>query len=212
MGGQRRLPLIDVPNPCPMSWSAMTGTHIVRTCQECGRPIHNLSAMGAAEAEALLKSSESERLCVTFSRNANGDISTEDEQRRRRVSTWPTMSIAALFAFLGLWQPSSAQERQATLRGTVRDPENHRVEMGDVRAFSQESDATFETQTAKNGTYKLALPPGRYLIGFSNGLEHCPVYSVTVRAGHTTRINVRLRAWVLGEVVYKGDCHNYRGR
>jgi hypothetical protein len=166
--------------------------------------------MGDAEAEAMLSSSDGERLCVTFSRKANGDIRTEDDHDRRRVSTWPTMSMAALFAFLGLWQPSAAQERQAILRGTVRDPQNHRVETGTVYAWIPGSDAKFTTQTAKNGTYKLALPAGRYVIDYGNGLDYCQVPEVTVKAGRTTSIDVRLHQHVLGEVVYTRSCHNYR--
>ena len=48
----RRLPIIDVPRPCPESWDSMSGIGAARDCFVCGPPAliealkHRLARLG----------------------------------------------------------------------------------------------------------------------------------------------------------------------
>jgi hypothetical protein len=44
--------------PCMALWEEMTGDDRVRFCGQCGRRVHNFSALGRREAERLIESNE----------------------------------------------------------------------------------------------------------------------------------------------------------
>ena len=89
--GARSLEVLDVAAPCPMNWDAMPGGARSRFCPRCALDVHNLSAMSRAEVARLLQGHEG-RLCVRFSRAADGRVKTLDysserppDLRRRRL-------------------------------------------------------------------------------------------------------------------------------
>jgi len=208
----RTLPVVNVPSPCPVSWARMHGDDSRRVCAQCGHPVHNLSAMaGDAVARLLDERRDDEKLCVAFYQDHGGGVVPGEGHQRRRWRL-ENMSAAALFAFLGIWQPARPAP-MATIRGTIRDSQEHRVGGGRVTAWRPGAEEKFEARTAKDGTYRLALPAGEYVIDYGDsGLERCQAHPVTVKAGSTTKIDVTLRAMVIGEVVYAKPCHSYRGR
>lgn len=77
-----QIPLLQnvrVASPCRASWAAMEpvqGDH-VRFCAGCQKHVYNLSEMGQAEAEGLLRSHEG-HLCVRYYRRKDGTILTSD--------------------------------------------------------------------------------------------------------------------------------------
>src|SRR5690242_6929723 len=70
---------VRVASPCSASWQDMTPIQgeRVRFCDGCRKRVYNLSAMGQAEAEGLLRAHEG-HLCVRYYRRRDGTILTTD--------------------------------------------------------------------------------------------------------------------------------------
>ena len=70
---------VRVAAPCTADWNAMSEIdgERVKFCSGCEKRVYNLSAMGQAEAEGLLRKHEG-RLCVRYYRRADGTILTTD--------------------------------------------------------------------------------------------------------------------------------------
>jgi hypothetical protein len=93
---------IDVPEPCPADWDAMTGDGPVRFCQHCRKNVYNLSEMPRDEAERLVCESAGS-LCVRFYRLQGGEVLTLDyrqpEKPKRGWRYWTMVgAIGALMA------------------------------------------------------------------------------------------------------------------
>jgi hypothetical protein len=71
------LDVVNVPRPCTVPWQTMSGSHQVRHCDQCRKAVYNLSAMTAAEAEAVLQA-DPDGPCVRFHRRADGTVVTAD--------------------------------------------------------------------------------------------------------------------------------------
>ncbi len=68
---------LRVASPCPAKWSEMVGDERTRFCGGCRKNVHNLSALDAAEAEALLRANAGD-LCVRYYQRADGTVMTQD--------------------------------------------------------------------------------------------------------------------------------------
>ena len=70
---------VRVASPCSAQWDEMTPIegNRVRFCDHCEKRVYNLSSMGQAEAEGLLRAHEG-RLCVRYFRRDDGTILTND--------------------------------------------------------------------------------------------------------------------------------------
>ncbi|MCA8949822.1 MAG: hypothetical protein KDE27_09995 [Planctomycetes bacterium] len=106
------LDTIDVAAPCTADWNAMQGDDRCRFCSQCSLHVFDLSALTRPEAEALVRSrlggddGSSRRLCVRFTRRADGTVLTRDcpvglRQRLRRTASRLVAMCTAAFAFLG---------------------------------------------------------------------------------------------------------------
>lgn len=97
---------VRVASPCSASWSGMTEVDgdRVRFCDSCRMNVYNLSAMGQAEAEGLLRRHEG-RLCVRYFRRSDGTVLTKDcpvgKEAVRLMFLRRSVATAALF-ILGL--------------------------------------------------------------------------------------------------------------
>ena len=58
------LPLFPIPRPCTADVDAMPGDDRLRRCAACGRDVHLVASLTAAEARALLERARTERVCV----------------------------------------------------------------------------------------------------------------------------------------------------
>jgi hypothetical protein len=56
----------------------MEGDERVRFCASCQQHVYNLSALTRAEAEAIVRQRETERVCIGFYRRADGTVMTAD--------------------------------------------------------------------------------------------------------------------------------------
>lgn len=100
------LKVIPIENPCHKSWEKMTGDDRVRFCDQCGKNVHNLSAMPADESQRLLCESAGS-LCVRFIPTEEGTIQTLEYQTpipRRRFG------LAMLLTILGVSSAGAATQ------------------------------------------------------------------------------------------------------
>src|SRR5262245_25347801 len=72
-----RLAKLRLAWPCQERWADMVGDDRVRVCDRCDRPVFDLSAMTAAQAEAVL-GTHGIKPCVRFYRRADGTVKTAD--------------------------------------------------------------------------------------------------------------------------------------
>jgi hypothetical protein len=218
------LSLVSVKQSCNVSWNAMTGTDTVRHCEQCDRTIHNLSAMTAADAERLLAQSSGERLCVTYARGPSGEVVTTDRPARfswGRLGGRSTAAAAALTLSMStsvLMPVTGAAESyqdgpladqrdvpRGGLRGTIRvyafdDP----LDDAAIKAVDQKTGEVFATQSAKDGSYALPLPKGRYDVTISvPSFTRCTVEGVDITNRMLTA-DAKLEIPPLGETLVVG--------
>jgi hypothetical protein len=102
------LPLLDrvvIKTPCKQSWAAMAGDDRKRFCGQCQKHVYDLSAMTAAEAEALLAGAGAGAApCVKLYRRPDGTVLTSDcpDGARRRQRTRLTVAGLAIAAAAGI--------------------------------------------------------------------------------------------------------------
>lgn len=106
-GEARRIELdqVAVKSPCPMKWAELEGDGERRFCRECSLHVVNLSAMTRTAAQGLLdERAGDERVCVTFTRRADGSLVTADREpaRIRRGGRWRILARLAASLLFGL--------------------------------------------------------------------------------------------------------------
>lgn len=112
-----RLTKLRIASPCHERWEAMRGDDRVRHCDRCDKDVHDLSAMSAAEADALLAAAGA-RPCLRLHRRADGRVITGDcpegarLRRRRRVTAIVAPIAAAVLGAAALLVPDDADARK----------------------------------------------------------------------------------------------------
>lgn len=97
---------IDIASPCSADWNEMAGDDRCRFCSQCSLHVFDLSSMTRSQAEDLVASRTGGRLCVRFTRRADGTVLTRDcpvglRQRLRNTASRLVAMCVAAFAFLG---------------------------------------------------------------------------------------------------------------
>jgi len=72
---------LNISEPCPADWSAMSGCETKRFCAQCTKNVHDLSAMTRRDAEVLVSSEKD--LCVRYSLRPDGEIRFQEAAPRR---------------------------------------------------------------------------------------------------------------------------------
>jgi hypothetical protein len=75
MDADELLKLVTIPSPCTADWGAMPGDDRVRTCQACGKPVHDFRALTSEDAASLVASSGGD-LCCRITKNPDGTVVT----------------------------------------------------------------------------------------------------------------------------------------
>lgn len=104
------LPLLEsvrIATPCPARWEEMTGDDRTRFCAQCGLHVHNIAAMTAVEAEALLARAGAggeggDRVCARLYRRADGTVLTRDCPVGVRLRERARRAAARVAAAVGL--------------------------------------------------------------------------------------------------------------
>jgi hypothetical protein len=95
----------------------MEGDEQVRFCGECRQNVYNLSEMSRAEAEAIVRRREAERVCIGFYRRPDGTVITREcslgaallakvqagKRRLRLVAFAAVTLLLAVFGWLSVW-------------------------------------------------------------------------------------------------------------
>lgn len=115
----RLLDQVSVAKPCSADWNAMQGDETKKFCLQCQKHVHNLSAMTAEEAEALLQ--RSEKLCVRYSHS--GDKKPITLAQKPRGFALIAASLAAVAALFGCKIPP----KNDNLMGDMPSPTQGKV-------------------------------------------------------------------------------------
>jgi hypothetical protein len=106
MSDNELLNQIGVRTACPMDWNRMHGDDRIRYCDSCGKQVHDLAAMSAAEVSAL-SGNRTGATCVRLSRHPDGTLVTLDcpiqvlpAPRRWQFNIRTFMAVIAAFAAL----------------------------------------------------------------------------------------------------------------
>ncbi|HEX5703776.1 MAG TPA: ankyrin repeat domain-containing protein [Pyrinomonadaceae bacterium] len=178
---------INIPAPCDADWDSMIGNDRVRFCEHCKLDVTNLSALTRPEAMRLVERAEG-RLCVRFVTSPGGRLLTKQLPRKvhqiaRRASRIAAGAFSATLTLSSAVQSQSGTgfesprqtpvatavalpiAHEATIAGTVRDP-NGAVVMGASVILSRKgSGAAFVCVTGEDGSYKFSLlEPGQYTL------------------------------------------------
>ncbi|MEP6823088.1 MAG: hypothetical protein ABI946_12150 [Chthoniobacterales bacterium] len=76
----------EIKEPCPMRWEEMRGDARSRFCEHCQLHVHNLSALPQRGVAGVLRRSRTERMCVTYTRRADGSMWTRRAAMRERFA------------------------------------------------------------------------------------------------------------------------------
>jgi hypothetical protein len=108
---------IRIASPCPVAWERMAGDDRVRHCPQCDQPVYDLSALTAAEAEALVLGDR--RACVRVYRRADGAVITRDCPARQaiRVRRLGRRAMLAVASWLGFSLLAGCREEPQCSQG-----------------------------------------------------------------------------------------------
>lgn len=126
---------------CQEAWSEMSGDGAVRHCGHCDKDVHDLSALGRADAEALLRETRG-KICVRMSRTADGRVVTADDRpgaapvarcgsftatklRPARRTLWRRLSTGAAAAAVVL-QPGACETGGGATSAGLLNPDGER--------------------------------------------------------------------------------------
>jgi iron complex outermembrane receptor protein len=120
----------------------------------------------------------------------------------------PLRSLFVLAVLLAAALAAAAQ--QATLRGTVTDPQNAVVGNAPVQVINQDSKAKATVRTDHDGVYTAALAPGRYqVVVQAPGFAPAKSGELSLAAGETLTYDVRLAVGAVeANVTVKGTAES----
>jgi hypothetical protein len=191
------VPLLDIPRPCPIAWSSMTGEGTARTCNRCQRAVHDFGALSARQIQALI-SDPSQRICARM-----------DWRTAHRLGANPLKALALSTMLTTISVAATAQSTDSPtssltgIRGVIHE-RNRPLSDVEVRAAYNGQGKSTVTRTDQRGAYAFdGLAPGLYVISFpSHGSE--PLASdiaVEVCKGTTVVLDSSPPEPVLGEVI-----------
>jgi hypothetical protein len=191
------VPQLDIPRPCPIAWSSMTGEGTARTCDRCQRVVHDFGALSARQIRALV-SDPSQRICARMDWSAVHRLGASPLKALALSTMLTTISVAATAQSTD--RPTS---NLTSIRGVIHERDRPLSDV-EVRAAHQGRGKSAVTRTDQRGAYAFdGLTPGLYVISFpAHGSE--PLASdiaVEVCKGTTVVLDSSPPEPVLGEVI-----------
>jgi hypothetical protein len=196
------MPMLDIPRPCPMAWSSMSGEGAARTCERCQRAVHDFSILSATQIQSLL-SDPGKRVCARMDWKA---------VQRLGASPLKALVLSTMLTTVGVVtaaQPTGTSKIiLPAVRGVVHDGD-HPVSDVEVRAKHEGRGTGTVTRTDEHGAYSFAdLTPGLYVISFVSHKSDPQSSDVAVEVCQGTTVVLDTHAedysGVLGEVVITG--------
>lgn len=220
---------ITIAAPCEADWEAMSGNDQVRFCDHCQLQVTNLSTMTRAQAVQFMAQSRG-RLCVRFVQRAGGEIITKQIPQKlhhisRKVSRIAagafsatlTLGSAAAQSQSSAKSPvarqsqvvvASTESNQASLGGTVKDPNGALVPQATLTLTNPRTNDTYRFVTTDDGAYKFSLlDAGRYNLSVdAPGFSVVEKQNLELSASANKTIDVDLAiAIVTVDVVVKSE-------
>lgn len=196
------VPMLDIPRPCPMGWSSMSGEGTARTCERCQRAVHDFSILSAMQIQSLL-SDPSKRVCARMDWKA---------VQRLGASPLKALALSTMLTSVGVVTAAQPTETATTnlpaIRGVVHAADQP-VSDVEVRAKHEGRGTGTVTRTDEQGAYSFAdLTPGLYVISFVSHKSEPQSSDVAVEVckGTTVVLDTDAKDYsgVLGEVVATG--------
>ena len=193
---------LTVSSPCEADWDSMAGNEEVRFCTHCDKSVHNVSAMTRKDALRFVRANAG-GVCVRFYSAPSGRTLHANEGRLHRITRRASRVAAGAFGAavaLGstvLAQTPAPEDRQevaslrvpprvnASLTGTVLDPNGALVAGADVTVTNRETGDVRTATTNAEGVYHFELiPPGTYRVEFeAEGFGSTSVNKVELQPG-----------------------------
>jgi hypothetical protein len=196
------VPMLDIPRPCPMAWSSMTGESTARTCARCQQAVHDFSILSAMQIQSLL-GDPSKRVCARMDWKA---------VQRLGASPLKALVLSTMLTTVGVVTAAQPTETSTVntpaIRGVVHAGDQP-VSDVEVRAKHEGRGQGIVTRTDEHGEYSFAdLTPGLYVISFvshKSGPQSSDV-AVEVCQGTTVILDTKAKDYsgVLGEVIATG--------
>jgi hypothetical protein len=196
------VPLLDIPRPCPMAWSSMTGESTARTCERCQQAVHDFSILSAMQIQSLL-GDPSKRVCARM-----------DWKAVQRLGAGPLKALVLSTMLTTVGVVTAAQPTETStvnlpaIRGVVHAGDQP-VSDVEVRAKHEGRGKGTVTRTDEHGEYSFAdLTPGLYVISFVSHKSDPQSSDVAVEVctGTTVILDTKAKDYsgVLGEVIATG--------
>lgn len=200
---------LTVNSPCTAEWDSMAGNEQVRFCTHCEKSVHNLSAMIRKDALRLVRDSVG-GVCVRFYSDPRGrTVHTNDRALYRIKRRASKLAAGAFGAAVALGSTALAQTSQdrlnaaavrvdtcedASLAGTVLDPNGAVVAGVRVYVYSSKTGESKAAKTDENGVYRVeSLAGGSYAVMFmADGFEPERAEKVELQQGVEQRRDVIL--------------------
>ena len=196
------VPKLDIPRPCPIPWSSMSGKGAARTCERCQRAVYDFSVLSAKQIEAVL-GDPSKRVCARM------DWKTAQRLGAHPLKVFVLATALTTFGAVAVAQQSDGSTIIHTaIRGVVHAGDQP-VPGVEVRAKHEGRGEGAATRTDERGAYSFAnLTPGLYVISFVSHRSDAQSSDVAVEVcqGTTVVLNTSAKDYsgVLGEVIRTG--------
>jgi hypothetical protein len=196
------VPMLDIPRPCPIAWSSMSGEGAARTCGRCQRAVHDFSILSATQIQSLL-SDPSKRVCARMDWKA---------VQRLGASPLKALALSTMLTTVGVVTAAQPIETSTiklpAIRGVVRAGEQA-VPDFEVRAKHEGRGKGTVTRTDEHGAYSfIDLAPGLYVISFVSHKSDSQSSDVAVEVckGATVVLDTSAKDYsgVMGEVIATG--------
>jgi hypothetical protein len=196
------VPILDIPRPCPMAWSSMSGEGTARTCERCQRAVHDFSILSATQIQSLL-SDPSKRVCARMDWKA---------VQRLGASPLKALVLSTMLTTVGVVTAAQPTDTSTidlpAIRGVVHDGDQP-VSDVEVRAKHEGRGQGTVTRTDEHGAYSFAdLTPGLDLISLVSHKSDPQSSDVAVEVCNGTTVVLDTSAkdysGVLGEVITTG--------
>jgi hypothetical protein len=196
------VPMLDIPRPCPISWSSMSGTGTARKCERCRRAVYDFSILSATQIQSLL-SDPSKRVCARMDWKA---------VQRLGASPLKALVLSTMLTSVGVVTAAQSTEPATgnlpAIRGVIHAGGQPVADV-EVRAKHEGRGKGAVTRSDEHGTYSFAdLTPGLYVISFVSQKSDPQSSDVAVEVCKDTTVVLDTSAkdysGVLGEVTTTG--------
>ncbi len=207
-----------IASPCNVGWENMTGDDRTRFCDQCSLHVYNISAMTRDEVAVLVKNTEG-RICARLYRRADGTVLTRDcpvglRALRRRVAKVAGAALTAVLSLCAVAAGQSksqedktctakiavkvkrepAQDGEATLSGTVLDPQGALVPGAEITLVNEGTKKKLTATSTEDGEFRFnGLAAGKYFLEITRaGFKNSKITGIVINPKEAARLDAAL--------------------